>query len=362
MTSVRRESGYSLIELLVSMAIMMVVTGAIFALVDPSQSTSQTQPEVQDMQQRMRVSTDTLYKDLVMAGAGPYQGAVTGSLVNFFAPVLPRRTGLVGAEAATVARADAITLVYIPNSYSQTTIRSGMPITSAELKVNDQANCPGNDQLCGFSEGDVILIFDEQGHFDTFTITNVQDDAGHLQHRGQTLSYDYDVGAAVMMAETHTYYLNSTDHQLRQYDGGNEDVPVADNVVGLEFAYFGEPDTSKLSKPQAPITTSCLYPDGSTLVSGLATLSNAGGSLAPMPLSTFTDGPWCGEGTNQFDADLLRVRKIRVTLRVQAATAAFRGTDPLLFANPGTAIGGTRFIPDMVTTFDVTPRNLNLTR
>ena len=49
-----------------------------------------------------------------------------------------------------------------------------MPISSAERKkVNDQPNCPGQE-LCGFKEGDVALIFDDSGHFDTFTITNVQ--------------------------------------------------------------------------------------------------------------------------------------------------------------------------------------------
>ncbi len=28
-----------------------------------------------------------------MAGAGVYQGPITGSLVNFFAPILPRSVG-----------------------------------------------------------------------------------------------------------------------------------------------------------------------------------------------------------------------------------------------------------------------------
>ena len=51
----RSEAGYSLIELLVSSAIMITVTGAIFGLVNPSQGTSQTQPEVADLQQRVRV-------------------------------------------------------------------------------------------------------------------------------------------------------------------------------------------------------------------------------------------------------------------------------------------------------------------
>lgn len=357
-----REAGYSLIELLVSMAIMMVVTGAIFALVDPSQSTSQTQPEVQDMQQRMRVATDSIYRDLVMAGAGPYQGAVTGSLMNYFAPVLPRRSGLTNADAFNVALDDRITLVYIPNTYSQTTISSQMPISSTELKVNDLPNCPGADPLCGFAIGDAVLIFDTGGNFDTFTITEVQSDAGHLQHRGQDPNSAYDSGSTVTLVEMHTYYLDEANHQLRHYDGGNEDVPVADNVVGLEFAYFGDPAPPVAPKPELG-KANCLYDgSGNYLGGSMTTLTTGGGSLAPLPLSMFTDGPWCGAGSNKFDADLFRIRKIRVTLRVQAATAAFRGTDPLLFANPGTAIGGTRFLPDMVTSFDVAPRNLNLTR
>ncbi len=68
------EAGYSLIELLVASAVMLVVTGAIFGLMNPAQGMSQATPEVSDLQQRMRVGTDTLFKELVMAGAGTYQG------------------------------------------------------------------------------------------------------------------------------------------------------------------------------------------------------------------------------------------------------------------------------------------------
>src|SRR6476661_2425478 len=94
----RSESGYSLIELLISTAIMITVTGAIFTLMNPAQGNAQTQPEVADMQQRMRVGNETLFKELMMAGAGPYQGSITGSLVNFFAPILPRRTGAINPD------------------------------------------------------------------------------------------------------------------------------------------------------------------------------------------------------------------------------------------------------------------------
>ena len=69
----------------------------------------------------------------------------------------------------------------------------------------------------------------------------------------------------------------------------------------------------------------------------------------------------CGTGDNQFDADLLRVRKVRVTLRVQAAPASLRGTNRL-FKKPGTARGGERYVPDYSVAFDMSPRNLNLAR
>src|SRR5512134_1672482 len=70
----RRQAGFSLVELLVSLAIMVVITGAIFSLVDPSRGTARAQTEVADQQQRMRVATDMITKDLIMAGAGTYTG------------------------------------------------------------------------------------------------------------------------------------------------------------------------------------------------------------------------------------------------------------------------------------------------
>jgi hypothetical protein len=49
-------------------------------------------------------------------------------------------------------------------------------------------------------------------------------------------------------------------------------------------------------------------------------------------------------------------------MRVQAATASLRGSDKTLFMNPGNAKGGERYVPDYQLSFDISPRNLNLTR
>lgn len=355
------EAGYTIVELLVSTAIMITVTGAIFSLMNPAQGNAQTQPEVADMQQRMRVGNDTLFKELVMSGAGPYQGPVTGSLVNFFAPILPRRVGLQNPDPPATFRPDTITLSYIPNSYSQTTISQAMPTPSAELKVTDQPNCPADaGQLCGFKEGMDVIIFDTSGHFDIFTITEVQDAAAHLQHRGQDLSKAYDIGASVTQIVSNTYYLNSQTNQLMRYNGYTEETPVVENVVDLKFEYFGDPNPPVLPKPPAG-EANCLYDAAGNYIN-LPTLTPDEGSLAPLPAAMLKDGPMCGGSNNAFDADLLRVRKVRVTMRVQAANPALRGSDTALFKHPGTSKGGEKFVPDYTISFEVSPRNLNLTR
>jgi hypothetical protein len=309
----------------------------------------------------MRVGNETLFKEMVMAGAGPYQGAVTGSLVTFFAPVLPRRIGRVNPDPATIFKDDTITLSYIPNSYSQTTISSAMPNVSAELKVTDQSNCPADaGNLCGFVAGMDVIIFDASGNFDLFTITEVQDAAAHLQHRGQDMSKAYGIGASVTQIVSNTFYLNRATNQLMRYNGGSNDVPLVDNVVDLRFDYFGDINPPLFPKPVAG-EANCLYDAAGNYV-GLPTLAPDDGSLAALTAAMLIDGPMCGGGTNQYDADLLRIRKIRMTMRVQATNASLRGADPTLFRNPGTSRGGEKFVPDYTISFEVAPRNLNLSR
>ena len=103
----RREHGFSILEMIVSMGVMLAVTGGIFAVMNPSQGTFQTQTEVSDLQQRLRVASDTLYKDLVMGGGGAYQGSMSGSLNYAFAAIVPPfvRIGFVPAHKPLESRA-----------------------------------------------------------------------------------------------------------------------------------------------------------------------------------------------------------------------------------------------------------------
>lgn len=359
---IRSEAGFSLTELLISTAVMLTVTGAIFSLVSPAQGTGQKQPEVSDLQQRMRIGADTLFKELMMVGAGPYFGARTGSLMNYFAPVLPRRTGSVAADARDVFRDDTLTLSYVPNTYSQTSISISMPPQSTEIKVNYPPNCQVPRELCGFTTGDTVIIFDTTGNFNTFTITQVQDDAAHLQHRGDSFTHQYEAGATITQIVNYTYYRDADTNQLMAYDGASVTMPLVDDVVDLDFEYFGDPNPPREPRPAAGAGANCLYDASGNYTAGMPVLVPDEGSLVRLTPAMLTDGPWCGSGTNEFDADLLRVRKIRTTLRMQVASAALRGTDAVLFANPGAMRDSARLVPDYIVRFEVTPRNLNLTR
>jgi hypothetical protein len=405
------EGGFTLAEMLVASAIMIAVTAGVFSVLNPAQGTFQAQPEAADMQQRLRVAVDTLKKDLLMAGAGSYSGGSAGALYNYFAPVMPYRRGAVDDDPSNDVffRPDAdgvgstyISIVYVPPTPAQTVVNKAMGGgNSNEIDVEPQNNCgpDKHDQLCGFKEGMRVLIMDTDGSWDTVTLTQIQPEALHLQHHSD-LSSGYDSGNAIItQVATHTYYLREDDetdtYQLMHYDGDETDVPVVDNVVKLLFEYFGDPAPPTLLPnkalsddsgpwttygPKPPLTTetqtgwaageNCVFQvEDGTHVPRLDTLSGdpVQVRLDPSILDGSDEderGAWCPneDAENRFDADLLRIRRIRVTLRVQVALAALRGPAGILFTRGGTSSSMERFVPDQEIKFDVTPRNMNLGR
>jgi hypothetical protein len=389
-----------MIELLISTAITMVIMGGIFTLMSPVRGIFQAQPEVSDMQQGMRVGVDVLTKDILMAGAGLYMGSSTGALTNYFSPLMPYRVGDINDDptAGVFYRSDTITMMYVPPTAAQTGVNKAMGNgNSQELDVDAQLNC-GTDKhtdLCGFKEGMRVLIMDIDGSWDATTITNVQNEALHLQHSDK-LNGAYDSGKAMIteMGE-HTYYLKTDlatgTYQLMHYDGITTDTPVVDNVVKLAFSYYGEPQPARvipnksMTDTNGPWTTygpkppalginnaADTYGAGENCTIMIAngqqvprmdTLATTVGEVLLTP-AQLTDGPWCPDATkgNRYDADLLRIRKVRVDLRVQAAIAALRGPAGVLFMRAGTSTSSQRYIPDQEIRFDVTPRNMNLAR
>jgi hypothetical protein len=280
--------------------------------------------------------------------------------------------------------------MFVPATAAQTSLSTkGPSLNSSEIGVNAESGCPSGDPLCGFKEGMTVMIYDDSGNYDTFEITNVQANALHLQHKNDKLTYTgYNENTTKIVQSSYfEYYRDTVTNQLMFYDGSHTDVPVVDNVVDLKFEYYGDPQPplmkKPLSDPTGPWTSygpkpsaiavapyaageNCIFAnDGSpTPAPKLLTLGAAGSGLVKLTDASLKDGPWCPNvaSANRWDADLLRIRKIGVTLRVQVAAASLRGPASVLFKYGGTSNGGNQWVPDQEVHFQVTPRNLNLGR
>ena len=87
-------------------------------------------------------------------------------------------------------------------------------------------------------------------------------------------------------------------------------------------------------------------------------------ALVLLEEAQLTDGPFCPEPDvpSRFDADLLRIRKVGILLRVQVGSANLRGPASVLFRNAGTGQRARTLVPDQEVRFEITPRNFNLGR
>lgn len=305
-----REHGFSFVETLVALTITLLVTASACLLLLPTQSLAASRSETADMQQRLRVAADAVYRDLAAAGAGAYAGTDPGPLTDAIAAILPYRAGSTPDPPGTF-RTDVLTVLTVPRNSAQ-------PIaTTYWLKIDAATATYQLMSVDGTSGVDVPVV-------------------------------DHVVALAF------EYFGDPQPPLMRK--------PLAE-AAGPWTTYGPKPATVVVA-PFAPGENCVFADDGSgTPQPRLATL-NGGASLVALTASLLTDGPWCPSDTapDRWDADLLRVRSIAVRLRVQAALTALRGPASALFAHGGTSRGGHQWVPDLEVRFQVSPRNLNVPR
>ena len=189
----------------------------------------------------------------MMAGAGPIRAPMTGSLINFFAPILPRRTG-VGRPDAPDGQFHDRRHHARPTSRTPTRRRrsaQAMPPQSAELKVTDAAELPeATDQLCGFDGRHGRHHLRRRGQ-----LRHVHDHPGAGRRRppaapraGPELQVRRRRLTSRRSSATPTISIATTNQlmQVRRLDRAT--TPLVDNVVDLQFDYFGDPNPPSIPK------------------------------------------------------------------------------------------------------------------
>ncbi len=339
----RGAAGFTLAEMLVAMALALTVVSAVAALAAQTDRLARTQPRVMDAQQRARVVAEAIGRDLRLAGAGIDRGpmvemtgpaGLTGPLHHAFTAVWPRRVGRLRADGPAAARADVITLVHVPDTLVQTTLAADHAASAGQMALSPCAT----GAACRLPRGATLALFDAHGRVDVLGVLGGADGWPDVRTLGESAG-GFTAGALVAEVVIRSYYFDAASAQVRVYDADGTDQPLMDEVAGLTFEYFGDPHPPQRPRPE-PGTANCLYAESGDLRPA-ATLAATDGGLAALPLAMFADGPWCGAGGTAFDADLLRVRRVRAVARLRASGP--RGP-----------------LPDYRVVIDVSPPNLGL--
>lgn len=300
MTNVR---GYVLFEVLIGAAIACGTCAVLFRLAGAAQAAVSVQGDAAEQQQRLRVATEALRHDLMAAGAGPSHGAAHGPLIRVFPPIVPARIGDLNPDPELTARGDRLSIVFVPETRAQATLRSAMASASSALAIDGTPVCtPGT--ACDFLPGDRAIVYDPstEGAADEFLTIGAVDTARDLLVPLAPLTRAYTAGARVARVVIRVYHLDAAGKRLMVYDGERSDLPLIDRVVDMRVTYFVDPRPDALRS---------------------IPLSDLGGTAPrPLTLAQLTDGPFAGQPPNRFDADLLRIRRVQITLKLQTESAA----------------------------------------
>jgi prepilin-type N-terminal cleavage/methylation domain-containing protein len=380
--------GFTLIELLIATALFGVIIAALFVVVDPARDLLAVAPEAQDVQQRLRFGISTLQRAVAVAGAATTTGSYSGAAFQSFAAIRPYRLGDRAPDPAqnVFHRPDTLTVLSIGADAIPARIRS-VTVVSPLVMVDVDPNCDGA-AVCGFATGARVAAFDIAGRNWFGTVRGVQGTFVEIESLDPEPGMGPETGAILAVVEQATYAAGvdrtTGTPRLTVYDGHLSESPVLDHVVRFGVAYVGEsaPPSVRGEDDTAPwldATYGPSPPGATTQINGLSwpagenctfamidgrreprLASLSGGALVAMTPSMLTDGPWCPDETspNRFDADLLRIRRVDITLRVQVAFASMRGPASLHFLSGGTGAHASRLVPDREIHFAVTPRNL----
>ena len=340
-------AGFSLVEMTVALALVSVVVLAVLVPLDRGLRLSLVQPDVGDLDQRLRVASSAIRTALERAGAGLPAGEDIGALTLRWPAVYPHRRGADDVDAPDSAFTDRFTAISASRSGAAPGLSLQMLTGSAPIGFLTGFPCPAADARCGFRPSDLAALDDMWGRAEVFRVTAAG--PGVVEHAPAVLAHAYRPAdrARVFPVEVRHFRHDAARRQLRAGSGGATEAPVLDDVLAMEVAYVGTSRPPPGPRPPLGVAT-CLFDEYG--VSRLADLPGGAGGLVALPRAAFADGPFCGEGRARYDADLLRVR--RVVVRLRLGWTARRGS-------AGVRSGLEHVAEQREVVVDVVPRNLH---
>ena len=301
----KSELGFSLLEVIVAMFVMLIVCGAVFELMRDSMKTSHATLEMTDGQESLRTGQEYITRDLVNTGDGlnsignilvpqtfvtdyltlnPITDPLNPGIIklglittdnNVAANTLVRGTAPAVNVRATPFLTDRITILQMerPEIFTPITLAAGALTPADGLAAVSPAD------IDRFSVGEIYFITSAVGGVFA-TVTDRQGvgsptpflvfgagDAFGLNTLGAGGQLDVITAGATLpisicrMKVIH-YYVNSNGLLMRRVFGvkgaGFTESPIAEHVVSLQFRYFLDlrDVNGNVVQPAAQLTTS----------------------------------------------------------------------------------------------------------
>lgn len=238
MAKLRNRGGFSLVELLVVMAILGLVMMSIYSLYQSTQRSTTTQDEVVELQQNLRVAMDRIVRDIRMAGF----------MIPSGTPI-----SIASANAFTMQTASAAgRIVRIDEDFS-----SPVNDTTAEKTFK----VASGDMVDLFENDDVVRIIRPPDHAqplaDTFLVSGKSRTVPNLQlkdfNTAQTIYFkagDVIVRTTAAAPHPNTVAYALSGGVIQRAANGDTPEDVASGITALNFRYLLDDG----SRPSAPTT------------------------------------------------------------------------------------------------------------
>lgn len=266
-----KNKGFTLIEILVSLAILGIVLAGIYSVYNMQHKSYIVQEQVAEMQQSERIALQMITRDIRMAGLGlsGCNSATGGKIVfnedineNGILDIGEDVNGNGGApqvyDGLGYDGSDIITAVYYPFSpqgtaggYTNISGPTGQISSSAILDVYDNT---------GFAAGDAAIITSATDgcHYALIRITALPG-GGQLQHNTMQSFENLPgrIGSGFLQGDIVrkviseggggiiTYAINN-NYQLTRAIGSSAPQPLADNIEDMQIAYGIDTDNNRI--------------------------------------------------------------------------------------------------------------------
>jgi prepilin-type N-terminal cleavage/methylation domain-containing protein len=286
--------GFTLVEVLVSLAVGLMVVGAAVAIFSKALDVTFAAQHQSEVQQDARAASNLMHQDISLAGAGIPPGGIllasgTGRSPRYGCDQNQCYTGPQGNNGAGVSfpnkrlygiipgfqqgitingqRTDIITLMYSDNQLQMNCYAVNFPVPDG-TQIGFTGNCPQSlgDQVSGLKAGDLILFenttagntayavgevtADVLGNAGPYLVNFANNDSLLINQVGATSGDLAQITGGVNTVASRiyaiTYYLDLCTAacgspggipRLMRMIGGHPPQPVADNVLNLQFTY-----------------------------------------------------------------------------------------------------------------------------